>query len=150
MEDNHKWKTTFNARRPLEQSPQNMLTILDPNSTNPDLPDFSVGWATKSIKWIHNISQKMFRYGSKKQIKVLVSKALYKILSSLAYILAIEELFFWYFGNSQQRAGFFNETFLTWKNLPRNPGSHDPKFWRHPKLELESKLWELTKVSFKI
>ena len=34
----------------------------------------------------------MLRYGSKKQIKILVSKALYKILSSLAY-LAIDELF---------------------------------------------------------
>ena len=35
----------------------------------------------------------MLRYGSKKQIKILVSKALYKILSSLAYMIAIEELF---------------------------------------------------------
>ena len=35
----------------------------------------------------------MPRYGSRKQIKILVKKALYKILSSLAYMIAIEELF---------------------------------------------------------
>ena len=35
----------------------------------------------------------MLRYVSKKQIKILVSKVLYRILSLLAYIIAIEELF---------------------------------------------------------
>ena len=42
---------------------------------------------------MRDISQKMLKYGSKKQIKILVSKALYKILSSLAYLIAIEKLF---------------------------------------------------------
>ena len=49
----------------------------------------------------------MFRYGSKKQIKVLVSKALYKILSSLAYILAIEELFFLIVQELATKSGIF-------------------------------------------
>ena len=36
----------------------------------------------------------MLRYGSKKQIKICVSKAIHNILSLLAYKIAIEELFF--------------------------------------------------------
>jgi len=35
----------------------------------------------------------MLRYGSKKQIKILVGKALYKILSSLAYIIKLRNFF---------------------------------------------------------
>jgi len=39
------------------------------------------------------MSQKMLRYGSKKQIKILVGKALYMILSSLAYIRKLRNFF---------------------------------------------------------
>ena len=69
-------------------------TSSDQNFTNPDLPHFSVIRATKSILGIRNIIQKIGRYESKKRIKILASKALYKILSSFAYIKAIEELLF--------------------------------------------------------
>ena len=41
---------------------------------------------------MRDISQKTLRLRMKKQITILESKALYKILSSLAYIIAIEEL----------------------------------------------------------
>ena len=44
-----------------------------PNFTNPDLPHFHVIQTTKSIKWICDISLKMLRFGSKKQIKIPVS-----------------------------------------------------------------------------
>ena len=53
----------------------------------------------------------MLGYGSKEPIKILVSKALYKILSSLAYIIAIEELFSESSGNRNKERDFW-QTFL--------------------------------------
>ena len=56
----------------------------------------------------------MIRYEMKKQTKNFISKSLYKILPSLNYMIAIDDLFLilW---DSQESAGFLGEFFLTWQ-----------------------------------
>ena len=79
----------------------------------------------------------MLIYGSKKQIKTLVSKILYKILSSLAYIIAIEELFSDSSGTCDKERDFWVKPSSLDKTLLGNLDPKIPHFVDSAQLKLD-------------